>query len=701
MKRLATCTAIVIAVSTVQAAELALVQGRAGSCIIVAGSEDRAAAEQLAEYLGKMSGATITVDPEWRAGTRVFVGGLSAEETDALNLGLDGFVIRREGNALRLAGGTPEGTRNAVYRFLDMQGCRWYIPGEVGQVIPHKPTITVGDLDVVQRPAFLHRNIWPSLARSGMSAEQREQFETWKRRNLYGGAPVHVGHNFYRIAPAKKHFDEHPDWYALRNGKRDASGQLCTTNPAVIEHTVQMAGQFFDDNPTQTMYSLSPDDHNRYCHCEECDALDPEEYRGKDTGKGRRLTIFASEVAERLQQTHPGKNVAFYAYWGAVEAPGDIEAHPNVIVFFTPIGMAFNYALQDERSPVNVKHNAWYEGWRKVAHQMGIRHYYNFSSVLWIPWRELAAELRYQHEKRALYVNAELWADAEGSALTYYILGRLLWDLETDIDAAFEDFVTGLYGPAADPMRRYYLRLSDAWSNCGRELLWPRSFGRQKLFLDMLTPEVLEACGADLHEAWRIAQGDETLQARLRINRNWLAYMRAWARFARLQDGLAPGSLADKIIAADSLVRACRQAARFGPGAAPEMDRIALPQARNLARLKLVAQDVVPAFPDHPSDSPQTAPTLFRGTSRHVILAAQGDSFAIDLTHKQVGAYTDVPQYTLLGPGMATVQEGKVLAKAAKTVKVDKATEGVYVLYVAAWTSTRGMRPPTLRPRSA
>jgi len=656
--------------------DLVLVDGGRPAAAIVAAEEDAAAAEELQTYLRKMSGAEVAIVATAPEGARIVLGGLEGD------VGLDGYAIRRNGPALHLAGATPAGTLNAVYRFLDGLGVRWYIPGEVGEVVPERATIAVGDLDEVSQPDYLHRMIWPSLAGRGMSAQDRAEWSQWARRNLYGGVPVHVGHNFRGIASADEYFEQHPDWFALRDGERDRSGQLCTSNPQVIEHTVAVARRWFDENLGQTMFSLSPDDHARFCHCPDCEALDPPEYRGLDTGKGRRLLVFANEVAERLQETHPGKNVAFYAYWGAVEAPGDIEAHPNVIVFFTPIGMAFNYPLQDSRSPTNRVHDGWYHGWDSVAHQMGIRHYYNFSSVLWIPWRVLTDELRYEFERDAMYMNAELWSDAEGSALSYWILARVLWDVDADIDALFDDYVTGLYGVAAEPMRRYYARLTDAFSYGPEELLWPRSLERQRPYLRMLTPEVLSACHADLREARALARSDDVLTARVRISQAWLGYMSAWRRFAALQLGVEEGTVAEQARAAAELLDSIELVQRYAPGAMPEIERILVPTATQFAWLAEGADELEPAFPDAPAHSPEEPPTLFRGASRHLILSS-GEPFELTIGHRQVGSSADAVRWQIMGPGGSEIT-GQVPVGEEGHVTVDPAAEGIYAVVLQA-----------------
>jgi len=50
------------------------------------------------------------------------------------------------------------GTLNGVTYLLEMQGCRWYWPGPLGEIIPHREVISVGE-DVIERsPAFRYRS---------------------------------------------------------------------------------------------------------------------------------------------------------------------------------------------------------------------------------------------------------------------------------------------------------------------------------------------------------------------------------------------------------------------------------------------------------------------------------------------------------------------------------------------------------------
>ena len=44
-----------------------------------------------------------------------------------------------------------------------------------------------------------------------------------------------------------------------------------------------------------------------------------------------------------------------------------------------------------------------------------------------------------------------------------YAAFKLLWDVNTDVDALLEEFFTEFFGPAAKPMRAFYSLLESQW----------------------------------------------------------------------------------------------------------------------------------------------------------------------------------------------------------------------------------------------
>jgi len=101
---------------------------------------------------------------------QLFVGAAALKAQPALQAALDkvkkkeptlradAIVVRREGNRVYIVGTNDEAQYYAVSTLLQMWGCRWYLPGEIGEAIPEKPTLTLGDVNFSYAPPFEIRN---------------------------------------------------------------------------------------------------------------------------------------------------------------------------------------------------------------------------------------------------------------------------------------------------------------------------------------------------------------------------------------------------------------------------------------------------------------------------------------------------------------------------------------------------------------
>lgn len=119
---------------------------------------ERRGAQTLAWYLEKVSEAkfSLEVRSENIPNRAVLVGAGFTTLPDGL--GLDGFVIRTEGERLLIAGVSPTATLYAVYAFLeDVVGCRWWSHNE--EDVPKKSTLNFDRLDIVVNPPFARHEI--------------------------------------------------------------------------------------------------------------------------------------------------------------------------------------------------------------------------------------------------------------------------------------------------------------------------------------------------------------------------------------------------------------------------------------------------------------------------------------------------------------------------------------------------------------
>ncbi len=211
---------------------------------------ERTAAEELADYLTKVTGGEFSVVGEAAApaGPCLYVGPTAfarKQGLDSAPWGPERWALRGVGPDLALVGGRPRGTLYAVYRFLeDRIGVRWWNAHE--EHVPQRPTLRIPALDRQGEPKFRYRDIYLLYAPDGrFAARNRLNGQGFGGLSAALGGGVYYGppngvHTFYFYIPPKDYFDKHPAWFSLVAGKRTTDGaQLCLTNPdlraAVVE----------------------------------------------------------------------------------------------------------------------------------------------------------------------------------------------------------------------------------------------------------------------------------------------------------------------------------------------------------------------------------------------------------------------------------------------------------------------------------
>lgn len=121
-----------------------------------------------------------------------------------------GFWLQDEGGSL-----------NAVNAFLESLGARWYMAGEIGEVLPETETILVPEIDETVMPDYQMR-AWTWYNYSGFSFEH----VLWGRRLGLNSAYETLGntgytHGHVRVYERDSMKEAHPEFYALFNGERD------------------------------------------------------------------------------------------------------------------------------------------------------------------------------------------------------------------------------------------------------------------------------------------------------------------------------------------------------------------------------------------------------------------------------------------------------------------------------------------------
>lgn len=431
-----------------------------------------ALAKELAGYLSRISGA------EFRVTLR--------DEPAAVMLRVDrprelavfdreNYSIRTGTDGVLLSGTTEDAVEHAVWDLLHHLGYRQFFPGETWEVIPARTTLQV-EVNLTAAPDYHFRRIWYGFGTWDYNAGP---WQDWVRRNRMGGSlQLHSGHAYGGIIRARQQvFDQHPEFYALVDGQRQVKPQakLCIGNPELRRTVVEYAVDHFRQHPDEDSISMDPSDGGGWCECELC--------RRVGTPSDRAL-LLANEVAQAVRP----RFVGMYAY-NYHSPPPTLRVAPNVCINVATAFIKGGRSLDDIIS-----------GWSRQGALLGIREYYSVST--WdrdLPGSARGSNLDYVaetipdfHAKGARFLNAESSDNWGCNGLGYYLASRLLWDVDTatDRDAIVADFLNKAFGPAAEPMDRYYALIDG--SNTRSRLVYEDLLARMYRLLESARSLVAE-----------------------------------------------------------------------------------------------------------------------------------------------------------------------------------------------------------------
>ncbi|MGN1274745.1 MAG: DUF4838 domain-containing protein, partial [Thermoguttaceae bacterium] len=231
------------------------------------------AVKEFQRALKLISGADFPIAEDSKtADQNQIVIGVSPELAQTPDL----IQIETRDGKLFLTGGSPRSALYAVYEFLRVElGARWLWPGEDGEFLPKRTTWSLPEI---------HRSFEPPIRYRGFHMcgdwYRVDDFHLWMSRNLLN-SHRHGNHRFpdrergfYRIYsnhnvfPPKENFETHPEYYALRNGRR-LKCQVCLSSHECVVATADKLTEELKKCPDVDVLSLFLPDNQEYCQCEE------------------------------------------------------------------------------------------------------------------------------------------------------------------------------------------------------------------------------------------------------------------------------------------------------------------------------------------------------------------------------------------------------------------------------------------------
>ena len=496
---------------------LALVeQGKATSVIVIPTApspHELKAATELQSYIKKMSGALLPViaDAAPERPNEILLGHTkrSARLLPGLNatrLEEDGFRMAVRGSKLIIYGGSRKGTLYGVYTLLeDLLGCRMYSPAVT--IVPERATITVPPMDTTIVPFFRFRQVhylngfdraysdWHKL-HSG--DDQREEWGMWV-------------HTFEPLVPSTLHFATHPEYFTLQGGRRLATAQLCLSNPDVFNVLTTALRERMARQPLAHTWSVSQNDNLNECRCDSCTALN-----ARYGGSSGTMVAFVNRVARAF----PDHTISTLAYNYTRSAPTNIRPDPNVNIMLCSIEC--NRSKPIGTDPENASFKKDIEDWGKLTGNIMMWDYVVQFRNLLDPFPNLRVlqpniQLFAKNNIRQMFQQGAGHNVAEFSDLRTYLIAKLLWNPDCDINAVLNDFLAGYYGPAAPHIRRYIDTMHDALERSGKGLgIYGYPFDAINSYL---TPELLRTYSTQFDDAEAAVKETPAYLERVRIAR--------------------------------------------------------------------------------------------------------------------------------------------------------------------------------------
>ncbi|HOB85393.1 MAG TPA: DUF4838 domain-containing protein [Bacteroidales bacterium] len=423
-------------------------------------------------------------------------------------LGEDGFIIKTDSLRLIIAGGSKKGTLYGVYTFLEKYlGCRMYAPGV--KIIPQKERIEVGILNDKEVPAIKYRTIHYKVTWDQEYADWHKLSHDADGERSAWGLWVHT---FNHLVPPEIYFKEHPEYYALRDGRRIPT-QLCLTNPEVLKITIQNLRKDMARNPEALYWSVSQNDNRNYCMCENCQALDKKE--GSPSGS---IIWFVNQVADQF----PDKVISTLAYEYGRKAPLTLRPRDNVNIMLCSIEMRRDRPFAEATDETSLAFVRDVRDWSKIAKDIIVWDYVIQFSNLISPFPNLHVlqpNLKFFVENgvTAMFEQGNREVGGEFAELRSYMISKLLWDPEADADAIMNDFLNGYYGAGGKFIRYYIDEMREAVLRSDRPL---SIFGSPNAAsVTYLTPPLIDRYTELFNQAESVVADSAVLLERVRIAR--------------------------------------------------------------------------------------------------------------------------------------------------------------------------------------
>lgn len=386
----------------------------------------------------------------------------SEKRIDTGSLGEEGLDIRINDDSIIITGGRPRGTLYGVYEFAERYlGIRFltfdhtYYPNKTKWLLPCEEFKYIPPFSF--RWSYYKENSdHPEFAARlrGNTTTPDEKLGGNTRQSL-------ISHSLMAYLPVEKYGKEHPEYFAMVDGKRllEAGGggpEPCVTNPEVIEIVANAVISMLDKYPDMQNISVSQNDNDLYCHCDKCEAINQRE----GTPMGSHLQ-FVNAVAERVEKKHPNVKIGTLAYWYTRKPPKTIKPRDNVQIQLCSIECCTLHAIDDPSCEKNREFCSDMTAWGKMCKNIWVWNYNTDFAFYDMPFpnlRSISKNVNYflRNNTHGLFMQANGNGNSgELCDLRNYVISRCVWNPALDSWDMVEEFCRLHYGTSSGTMIEY------------------------------------------------------------------------------------------------------------------------------------------------------------------------------------------------------------------------------------------------------
>lgn len=372
----------------------------------------------------------------------------------------DGFRLHCDGRFVDIYAPQGKGVIYGAARFLELNGLAMTHP-EVASLVKNHVSSPFVKIDEVNNPSFTHREMWY------YTPYHSQEYVDWHglhfRSNLqWSNLFVHT---FQRLVPHQQYFEAHPEWFSEINGRRVRDGQLCLTNPEVLDTLCAHLADSIALHPEAQIWSVSNNDNINGCQCAKCRHADS--LYGGPSGT---LIHFINQVARRF----PTKTISTLAYQYTRQAPKPVNGHierpdSNVNIMFCSIECGRQEAIATAPREASFRQDM--HDWSALTSNIYMWDYVVQFRNYWDPFPNLhvlGPNLKFFRD------NGVRWMFEQGSGaqnitswmhLRQYLLAKLMWNADANVDSLIHEFCHHYYGVAAQPIETLYHSMHQALCN--------------------------------------------------------------------------------------------------------------------------------------------------------------------------------------------------------------------------------------------